>query len=413
MNDLLLSEELRTLVLRSVESFDDHRCEGQRLACWEMLHSSGSRLWLDTGDIEQAAALWNPAFEALTTNNTLLNHEIQKGIYDRLILEVGRVIRKVSPDLPDDEMILETAFVLNAVHGLRLVRSFGGKVSVELHTALADDVDRSVAYGMRYHDICPEKFIVKIPFSAAGLIAAGKLRRQDIAVNFTLGFSARQNYLAALFANPTFVNVFMGRLNAFTADNRLGSGANVGEKATLATQRQLLQLRHSGLCTTSLIGASIRDQAQIEALAGIDVMTMPPKAAQAFADDFHNRIDSIFHDDPQADNGDRPWFEPLWSVSDEFSATVFKLQQIPIGKLTPAVLMALLRANGQGGLFPDWSIDDIATLRADGKIPVAARWRRRLEENTVGLDALMTAAAFQSFTHDQQELDERIAENLP
>jgi transaldolase len=60
-----------------------------------------TRLWLDTGDIDEAKKLWCSEFEALTTNNTLLNKEIQKGIYDGLVHEVTDVIRKAAPDIDE------------------------------------------------------------------------------------------------------------------------------------------------------------------------------------------------------------------------------------------------------------------------------------------------------------------------
>jgi len=46
---------------------------------WAQVRATGTRLWLDTGDIAAANALWTAEFEALTTNNTLLNAEVQKG----------------------------------------------------------------------------------------------------------------------------------------------------------------------------------------------------------------------------------------------------------------------------------------------------------------------------------------------
>ncbi len=49
---------------------------------WEALRSTGTELWLDTGDMDEAEANWSAEMSALTTNNTLLNNEIQKGIYD-------------------------------------------------------------------------------------------------------------------------------------------------------------------------------------------------------------------------------------------------------------------------------------------------------------------------------------------
>jgi len=412
MNSLLLSEELRVMVRRFAADFNDHRRVQPRQMCWEMLHSCGTRLWLDTGDVQQAAAIWNPDFEALTTNNTLLNLEIQKGIYDRLMEETGKLIMELVPDLPEDEIVQEIAFVLNAVHGLRLVNCFGGFVSVELHTALADDVEGSVAYGLRFHEICPEKFIVKIPYSPAGLIAAGRLKRLGVAVNFTLGFSARQNYLAALFADPSYVNVFMGRLNALVADNHLGTGCNVGERATLETQRQLTLLRNAGQSSSCLIGASIRDAGQMQTLAGIDVMTIPPKVAQSFSGSFANRIESEFHSDLDADYGENPGFETLWDVSHEFSVAVFKLRQIPVMQLTPERLIGNFKSTGFGDLFPRWSKRDINLLRSDGKIPVYSKWRQPLANLEVGIDSLMTEAAFQAFSNDQLALDERIRRHL-
>src|SRR5512133_3845455 len=82
---------------------------------WESLRSTGTELWLDTGDMEEAEANWTAEMSALTTNNTLLNNEIQKGTYDSFILEAKNIVK----DLPSEEQIKEIAFILNARHGLR------------------------------------------------------------------------------------------------------------------------------------------------------------------------------------------------------------------------------------------------------------------------------------------------------
>ena len=92
----------------------------------------------------------------------------------------------------------EIAFILNARHGLRLALKFGGYVSVELHTDTSHDIKSIVSYGKRYHDICPEQFIVKVPYTAEGLIGARILKDSGIRINFTLGFSARENVLVNL-----------------------------------------------------------------------------------------------------------------------------------------------------------------------------------------------------------------------
>jgi len=201
---------------------------------WRKLRDVGTRLWLDTGDMDDAGKLWNSSFDALTTNNTLLNKEIQKGIYDDVVAKAARVVLDAAPQIGQQDLILEIAFILNAHHALRLVDKFDAFVSVELHTDLAGDVERTVAYGKRYFAICPERFYVKVPLTPAGYLSARRLVQVGIPLNFTLGFSARHNYVAALLTKPDYVNVFLGRLNSVVSDSKLGDGRNVGDAARTA-----------------------------------------------------------------------------------------------------------------------------------------------------------------------------------
>lgn len=385
---------------------------------WRALRDLGTRLWLDTGDADEAAGLWNAEFEALTTNNTLLNREVQKGLYDDRIGLAARALRDAGGDGMDERrLLLEIAFVLNARHGLSLVDRFDARVSVELHTDLADDAGRTVAYGRRFHAVCPERFIVKVPLSPAGLLGARRLADAGIPVNFTLGFSARQNVLAALVARPAFVNVFMGRLNAFVADNRLGDGQNVGEKATLATQRELLALRRNDRSPSQLIGASMREGSQVGALAGLDVFTMPPKVAAGYhAAPAANPVSRTLEDPPVATAEGVPLESfaggTLWEVSDDFRACAAELGDLDPESLTPGELVDRLARAGFPDLFPPWSAEDARMAEEDGKIPVYAHWKDRLASGEIGLDALLNLSAFRSFARDQAALDGRIRANL-
>jgi hypothetical protein len=247
--------------------------------------------------------------------------------------------------------VREIAFVLNAVHGLKLVRTFDADVSVELHTDLADDVDASYRCGKRFHAICPERFIVKVPLTPAGVLAARRLVQDGIRINFTLGFAARQNYLIALVARPTWVNVFMGRINAFVADNKLGDGRNAGEKATLASQRVLRRLRKSPGIDVRQIGASMRSGQQCFDLLGLDVFTMPTAAAQEFL--ASNPSAGEVRDRTNADPpvtfatgvdaaADR--LDSFWSVSPGFEQAMCKL--LAADPVPPATLAAFLAEHG-------------------------------------------------------------------
>lgn len=380
---------------------------------WRKVRDAGTRLWLDTGDIDEAGKLWNSSFDALTTNNTLLNKEIQKGIYDDLIAKAARVVRDAAPKISEQDLILEIVFILNAHHALRLVDRFDAFISVELHTDLAGDVERTVAYGKRYFAICPERFYVKVPLTPAGYLGARQLVHAGIPLNFTLGFSARHNHAAALLTQPDYVNVFLGRLNSVVADNKLGDGRNVGEKATLATQRALLDLRKAGRAKSKLIAASIRSGAQIGDLAGVDVFTMPTKAAAEYRAKPKAKVTSQVANDPEVPlasgvtlaqfNG-----ETLWTVPQKFKDAVEDLLRKDLDALKPEDIQTHFEKAGFGDFLPRWSAADIQTATKDGKIPVYATWKDRLASGEIGLDALMNLSALYSFATDQKALDDRI-----
>jgi len=385
-------------------------------ALWAELKRCGSELWLDTGDLDEIASLWCSEFTAVTTNNTLLNREVQRGIYDGLIAKVGR---ELAGRLPQQELVLEIAFVLNAYHGLRLSRQFGAKVSVELHTDLAYDVERSVRYARRYFEIAPEGFFIKVPFTAAGVIAARRLSEEGVPVNFTLGFSARQNYLITALARPAFVNVFLGRLNSFVADQGLGTGKMVGERATLASQRVVSDLRARLGLETRQIAASMREGAQVASLVGVDVLTMPPKVALEFErlGPVAGAISSRLAELPPvelAPGVDRQalGLDGLWDVCGELEAAARRLAGMDVAGLSPEELCWLLSQMGLGCILPRWSEADIEAVTADGKIPRYDRWKGRLARQEVGLDTLMTFSGLQSFAADQKAMDDRIRSML-
>lgn len=382
---------------------------------WAAIAKAGTALWLDTGDVEATQKLWTKEFTALTTNNTLLNKEVQKGIYDQLVPKAAKLVRSGLPGVTDRQLVLEIAFILNAVHGLKLVRTFDADVSVELHTDLAHDVEASYQYGKRFHAICPDRFIVKIPLTPAGLFAARRLSKDGIRVNFTLGFAARQNWLIALVAQPAWVNVFMGRLNSFVADRGLGSGDNVGEKATLASQRLLRKVNAEHKLNVKQIGASIRSGKQVADLAGLDTMTIPTAAAAEYLklglDPASIRNQTA--QDPAVTfkagvDMARDGLDVFWATGGKTATAMAALAKQNLDAMTPDALRGFLREHGVPGLFPELSADDVAAIVKDGKIPSYERWIERARQRTADWDGLFTESALQSFTVDQQALDDRI-----
>ncbi len=416
-HDSRLAQEVAQFCLKNVPQPQQNRSSFPTSPLWAAAQKTGTSLWLDTGDIDAAKELWTRDFTALTTNNTLLNKEVQKGIYDALVPEAKKLLQGLGVT-DRAHLVQEIAFILNAVHGLKLVRTFDADVSVELHTAISNDTEASYQYGKRFAAICKDRFIVKVPLTPAGLLAARRLHDDGVRLNFTLGFSARQNWLIASLAKPTWVNVFMGRINAFLSDNKLGDGVNAGEKATLSSQRQLRKLKAQGLDVRQ-IGASMRSGQQCEDLLGLDVFTIPTAAAKEFVK--KNSAPASLRDntanDPKVTFGtgvdaktDR--LECFWETTEAFGKAVAAVARLDAKTATAADVLKTLAANGAGDLFPQFTAEEAAKVSKEGKIPVYASWKDRVRAGTASWDGVLTAAALASFTQDQQALDDRIARSL-
>ena len=407
------SSQLSALILDGV---NETPLPGTENPLWQQVTATGTELWLDTGDMDQADALWNPSFKALTTNNSLLNKEIQKGIYDSWIPSAAAAAKADMPGLSEEDLVLEIAFALNARHGLRLVQRFGARVSVELHTDLAHDVERSVSYGKRYAALCSD-FIVKVPLTPSGLVAARQLEELDIPVNFTLGFSARQNYLTACVAQSHWVNVFLGRLNAYASGEGLSDGRWVGERTTMASQAVLKELRKRLGVPTMQIAASMRGGEQVETLAGLDVYTMPVAVAQAYLDTAPREVHDCTGEDYQPSWGEEvalriEGVNDLWDVDENFRAVCDKLAAVPASELTPEMIETALHEGGVGGVFPRMSEEQTARLMKEGKAPLRDSWLPNIASKEFGLDGLFTLAGLYAFAGDQADLDARIRRQL-
>ena len=377
-------------------------------ASLDKLKSLGTTLWLDTGNLEEAAKLWKSEFSALTTNNTLANQVVQTGVMDGVIARAAKRIRDLEPGIDEDELVLDIVFVVNCQIAQRLVAAFGALVSVELHPAVAHNVEKSVRYAQRYYAVNPEHFIVKVPLTPEGYCAVSRIRDLDIPVNYTLGFSARQNYLAALISRPNYVNIFLGRLNAVVADNKLGDGKNVGEKVTLASQAALKEVNAANPhIHTQQIAASMRNAEQMVSLAGVDVYTIPPKAVAEFYAVTHSpesislKIGENYPVVLNAD-ADHAAIELLWTVDDKFKKFASDVAARGASNLTGYDLRALDHEHGTH-LFSNFNAEEQAEIRAKGKIPETARWAGR-----ASLDDLMTESALQSFIVDQKAFDDHI-----
>ncbi len=406
--DTTLAQAVRDLAVEGFKGPGERAFESREKYVW--LREAGSKLWLDTGDAEAAENVWSAEVEAMTTNNTLVNQVVQTGSMDGVVSYAARKIRDARPGIAERDLILEIGFLINAKLALSLVEKFGAHVSVELHPDLAFDLEGTVAFARRYRQISPEFFYIKVPMTPVGFVAVRKLSSEGVPVNYTLGFSARQNYLAARFSHPRFVNVFLGRLNALVEDNGIGDPVNVGERAALASDEMIKNIRASlPGAVTEQIGASVRSGGQVATLSGMDVLTVPPKVAG----DYLNM--DVTKEDTQAQNwrdlkvqidaAAQERLSKLWEIDGPFVSFVEdaarKGDQVSSGR----ELVELSREHDVG-LFRDWPDVDRRAIREHGKIPDLSQWC------DAPVDDLMTISGLESFAKDQVAVDERIARLL-
>lgn len=387
------------------KNLNEKHVAGKKDSFWKSLENTGTELWLDTGDIAEAESAWQGEMNTLTHNIYHLNSEIQKGHYDVFIQEAKSVVR----DLPFDERIREIAFIVNARHGLRLANKFGAFVSIGLHTDLVHDINAIERYAKRYHEICPDKFIIKVPLTAEGLIAARRLQDSGVRINFTLEFSARQNVLVTKIVRPDYVNIFVGRINDYIFYNKLGDGSGAGEMAAISSQNWVTALSSENTWQTRLVAASFRNYKHLELLAGTDIFTMPPevviegrkKLPGIFSSRMHENYDVKLYDSAEG-----ACIEKFWSVSDKVLRLADRLS-----KKLPASGTELIHiANEEScqDLFPVLGKAEKSILELDGKIPVHARWENKIKEDKIAPDSLLTLAGLASFSSDQKQLDARI-----
>jgi transaldolase len=152
------------------------------------------------------------------------------------------------------------------------------EVSLQLHMSAARDAGTARTLGRALRQIVPSG-LVKVPFmpDAPGcFLVARDLEREGIPVNFTSTFSARQAVAAALLADVTRTNIFMGRIAQGLEARRLG------EHVCLEAQRALRRLRREAGVKTALIVASMREWRTFVDLAGCDVFTAPVDVLAGF-----------------------------------------------------------------------------------------------------------------------------------
>jgi transaldolase len=238
-----------------------------------------SHIYADTADVDELWRVVAPSADArlAEVDGNTVNQPLVRGVLDRYLTREAGQLSTARHALQDVDVTPYLYTVVCGWIGNDAVARFGAgrpwEVSLQLHMATVEHAPHLAAQlGRALRGMVPS-CLVKVPFKPQAphvFLLARDLERDGIPVNFTSTFSARQAVAAALLADVTRTNIFLGRLNQGLHAERLG------EHVTLEAQRYLRRLRQAGHAKTLLIAASLRDWQSIVQLTGCDVFTVPP-----------------------------------------------------------------------------------------------------------------------------------------
>lgn len=241
-----------------------------------------AHVYADTADAEELRRVVAVAgggilaeIDGNTVNQPLARRVLHRYLTGDRIASCARELREHGRGVPAAALLPQLYTLVSGWIGNDLANAFGSnrawEVSLQLHMRALTDSETAKALGRTLRTIVPSCF-VKVPFrphEPQSLLIARDLEAKGIPVNLTSTFSARQVVAAALLANVTRTNIFMGRLNqGFHA-------ALLGEHVALEAQRALRRLRREHGVKTQLIVASMREWQTFVRLAGCDAFTAP------------------------------------------------------------------------------------------------------------------------------------------
>jgi transaldolase len=233
----------------------------------------------DTGNFRQLAAF---APRDATTNPSLILKAVQQPEYAPVLAEVAQAHRGEAIDLVVDHTLVR--------FGLEILKVVPGRVSTEVDARLSFDTAatleraRRIMALYRAAGVGPDRVLIKIAATWEGIEAARQLEGEGVHCNLTLLFSFVQA-VACGDAGVQLISPFVGRIldwhkkAAGTAwDDAAHAGAN--DPGVRSVAQIYRYYKHFGIAT-EVMGASFRNIAQIEALAGCDLLTISPELLAA------------------------------------------------------------------------------------------------------------------------------------
>ncbi|MGI8638505.1 MAG: transaldolase family protein [Pyrinomonadaceae bacterium] len=357
-----------------------------------------------------------------TTNQPLidrvLNRYIDAESEDGLVNWV-KSIQRYKRDLTIEDAVILVYSIINGRLGLEVTDYYRAnriwEISLELHTSLASQFEKSKLVGWYLNRAVPNSFVkvALTPNHPHCLLIARDLERQNIPVNFTATFSARQIVAAALLANPSRTNIFLGRLSQGLYSELLG------EQVVVETQKHVKNFREKyGVKTLNML-ASVRRPETMSLTAGCDVYTIPYPVLKEFMnsdiapESITNQTQASYEDQLDIDEQvlakiSAEKIKQLYTVEPEFIEFLLELRNSQeYDEIDGDGLYKRFDEAGFGDFFYSPNESEWKEIRK-GKLPnLDSEITKKLP-----LDTLYTLLAFGDFMNFQDAMDKKIREPI-
>lgn len=232
----------------------------------------------DTGNIE-AIKLHNPT--DATTNPALVLQAAQLPVYQRDLKTLVKHFNSASLEALQDRIAVYV--------GTEILSLVPGYVSTEVDAHLSFNTDAMVTKALQiielYHQrqVDTQRILIKLAATWEGIKAAEILEKQGIKCNLTLLFSFAQARACAD-SGVFLISPFVGRIMDWYVAKE-GRTFTKDEDPGVQSVKKIFKFYKKHGYQTIVMGASFRNQGQIEALAGCDKLTISPELLEALSRD--------------------------------------------------------------------------------------------------------------------------------
>jgi transaldolase len=297
----------------------------------------------DTGDIE-AIKLYTPM--DATTNPSLLLKAAQLPQYSGLVSAAKQWASDQGGSAT--EQLANCSDKLAVAIGEEILKIIPGRISTEVDSRLSFNTPATIDKAKRLVDLYAQagvdsdRVLIKIASTWEGIKAAEVLEKQGINCNLTLLFGFEQA-AACADAGIFLISPFVGRiLDWYKANTGIEAYAAEEDPGVLSVSHIYNYYKQHNYQTV-VMGASFRNQAEIEQLAGCDRLTISPQLLDQLSKDNGELVRRLSPENncapiSQPDNSESTF---RWGINENAMATEklaegirnFTIDQIKLEKL--------------------------------------------------------------------------------